>query len=102
MRIVVLFDAITFNGGLGLLGIQSKKIRGVQHYTIKHYQDLNPILGKNWHFRVLNVNADYGYVVLETVDFYLWKWKNMYPVKLKSKTVVNHHRVCHLLTLNII
>ena len=67
VKIIVPFDAITFNGGLGLLGIQSKKVQGVQHYTIKCYQDLNPILGKNWHFRGLNVNADYGYVVLETV-----------------------------------
>ena len=73
VKIIVPFDAITFNGGLGLLGIQSKKVQGVQHYAIKRYQDLNPILGKNWHFRGLNVNADYGYVVLETVDFYLRK-----------------------------
>lgn len=73
VRIVVPFDAITFNGGLRLLGTQSKKAQGVQHYTIKHYHDLNPLLGKNWHFRGLNVNADYGYVLLETVDFYLRK-----------------------------
>ena len=62
------FDAVTFNGGLRLLGTESKKVQGIQHYTIKHYRDLNPLLGKNWHFRGLNVNADYGYVILETLD----------------------------------
>ena len=75
VRIVVPFDAITFNGGLKMLGTQSKKAQGVQHYTIKHYQDLNPLLGKHWHYRGLNVNADDGYVILETVDFYLRKCK---------------------------
>jgi len=75
VRIVVPFDAITFNGGLRLLGTRSKKAQGVQHYTIKRYQDLNPLLGKNWHYRGLNVNADYGYVILETVEFYLRKCK---------------------------
>ena len=58
-----------------MLGTQSKKARGVQHYMIKHFQDLNPPLGKNWHYRGLNVNADYGYVILETVEFYLCKCK---------------------------
>ena len=60
VRIVVPFDAITLNGGLKMLGTQSKKAQGVQHYTIKHYQDLNPLLGKNWPCRVLSVNGDYG------------------------------------------
>ena len=75
VRLVMPFDAITFNGGLRLLGTQSKKAQGIQHYTIKHYQDLNPLIGKNWHYRGLNVNGDYGYVILETVDFYLRKCK---------------------------
>lgn len=75
VRIVVPFDAITFNGGLRLLGTQSKKTQGVQHYKIHYYHDLNPLLGKNWHYRGLNANGDYGYVILETVDFYLRKCK---------------------------
>ena len=56
-----------------LLGTLSKKAQGIQHYKIKHYRDLNPLLGKNWHFRGLNVNADYGYVILETLEFFLRK-----------------------------
>ena len=77
VRIVVPFDAVTFNGGLRLLGTESKKAQGIQHYTIKHYRDLNPILGKNWHFRGLNVNADYGYVILETLEFFLRKSRSL-------------------------
>jgi hypothetical protein len=64
IRVVVPFDAIHFNGGLKLLGTPSKKV-----------QDLNPLLGKNWHYRGLNSNGDYGYVVLETIDFYVRKCK---------------------------
>ena len=30
---------------------------------------------KNWHNRGLNMNADYGYVILEAVEFYLHKCK---------------------------
>ena len=75
VRIVVPFDAITFNGGLRLLGTQSKKAQEVQHYIVKYYQDLNPLLGKNWHYSGLNVNADYGYVIQQTVDFYLCRCK---------------------------
>lgn len=77
VRIVVPFDVITFNGGLRLLGTESKKAHGIQHYTIKHYKDLNTLLGKNWHYRGLNVNADYGYVITTTVDFYLRECKQL-------------------------
>ena len=75
VRIVVPFDTIHFNGGLKLLGTPSTKTQGVQRYTIKHYQDLNPLLGRNWHYRGLNSNGDYGYMVLETVEFYIRKCK---------------------------
>ena len=75
IKIVVPFDAVHFNGGLKLLATPSKKVQGIQHYTIKHYEDLNPLLGKNWHYRGLNSNGDYGYVVLETIDFCIRKCK---------------------------
>ena len=65
LKIVVPFDAIQFNGGLKLLGTPSKKVQGIQRYTIKHYQDVNPLFGRNWHYRSLNPNEDCGYVVLE-------------------------------------
>ena len=71
------FDAVYFNGELKFLGApsDSKEVPGIQHYTIKHYEDLNPLLGKNWHYRGLNSNGDYGYVVLETIDFCIRKCK---------------------------
>ena len=30
-------------------------------------------MGRDWHFRGINANGDYGYIVLDTVDFYLVK-----------------------------
>ena len=49
VRIVMLFDVVQFSGGLREAGIPSKKVHGVQHYKIRHYRDLNPLLGRNWH-----------------------------------------------------
>ena len=50
VRIVMPFDVIQFNGGLKLCGVPSKKVRGIQQYHIRHYRDLNSLLGRNWHF----------------------------------------------------
>ena len=50
VRIVMPFDVIQFNGGLKLCGVPSKKVRGIQQYHIRHYCDLNFLLGRNWHF----------------------------------------------------
>ena len=40
-------------------------------YKLKNYADLNHLLGRDWHFRGLNANGDYGYAVLDTIDFYI-------------------------------
>ncbi len=55
-----------------MLGTKKQKIRGVQHYKIKQYQDLDCLLGQNWHYRGLNSSGDFGYVILNTVDFYIY------------------------------
>ena len=73
INIVMAFDLIQFNGGLKTVGIPSKKVQGVQHYKIRHYHDLNLFLGRNWHYRGLNEAGDYGFVILDTVDFCLRK-----------------------------
>jgi len=65
------FDVLLFNGGLKIAGEPSRRIHGTQRYKINHFRDLNPLFGQHWHFRGLNTNGDYGYVVLETVEFYL-------------------------------
>ena len=75
MRIVTPFDVIQFNGGLKVCGVPSKKVCGIQQYHIRHYRDLNPLLGRNWHFRGLNINGDYGYAIMQTVEFYLRRCK---------------------------
>ena len=37
----------------------------------KKYQDLDSLLGKNWHYRGLNGSEDFGYVIRNTIDFYI-------------------------------
>ena len=71
IKVSMPFDILLFNGGLKVAGIPSKVVGGVQQYKIKNYRDLNHLLGDNWHFRAINANADYGYVELETVVFYI-------------------------------
>ena len=71
IRIDMPFDVLMFNGGLKIAGVASRRIHGTQRYKINHFRDLNPLIGQHWHFRGLNINGDYGYVVLETVEFYL-------------------------------
>ena len=73
IKMAMPFDVIVFNGGLKSSGIPSKKVGGYQRYKIMHYKDLNHLLGQNWHVRGINSGGDYGYVVLDTVDFYLWR-----------------------------
>ena len=51
----------------------SKHYRGVQRYKITKYADLNPLLGNNWHFRGINPNGDFCYVILSTLEYYLHK-----------------------------
>ena len=77
VKIVMPFDALTFNGGLKSVGMPCKKIGGIQHYKIKAYEDLNVLLGCNWHVRGININGDYGYVIKDTVEFYFRKCRDL-------------------------
>ena len=54
IKIVMPFDALTFNGGLKSVGMRSKRIGGIQDCKIK---DLNIFLGCNWHVREININS---------------------------------------------
>ena len=69
VRIVMPFDLIQFNGGLKECGFLSRTFRGIQRYTVRHYRDLDKLLDKNWHYRGLNINGDYGYAVQDTIEF---------------------------------
>ena len=73
VRIDMPFNLILFNGGLGAAGTQFINIGGTHNYRIKHYRDLNPLLGDKWHYIGLNADGDYSYAVKETVEFYLHK-----------------------------
>ena len=66
------FDRISFDGGLQQRGIKKCCVRGVQRYTISCYKDLNDLLGADWHVRGINVNGDFCYVILQTIEFYLY------------------------------
>ena len=63
------FDPLLFNGGLKCAGMPYQVKSGIQHYTVKAYADLNHLLGNGWHFRGLNANGDYSYIVLNTIDY---------------------------------
>ena len=52
------FDVLLFNGGLKAAGAPRKIVKGVQHYKIQHYKDLNGVLGNNWHYQAINSNGD--------------------------------------------
>ncbi len=54
-----------------MLGTKKQKIRGVQHYKIKQYQDRLSSRSK-LAYRGLNSSGDFGYVILNTVDFYIY------------------------------
>lgn len=77
IKIDMPFDGIEFNGGLRICGENKRCVRGVQRYTITKYQDLNGLLGANWHYRGINANGDFCYVLLNTVEFYLYRRRCM-------------------------
>lgn len=51
VHITMSIDILIFDGGLKVAG---KKVAGVQYYIIRHYRELNHLLGRNWHFQGLN------------------------------------------------
>ena len=73
VRIDMPFDKLEFDGGLGQYGKEKRCVRAVQHYAISAFQDLNPLLGIDWHFRGINMNGDFCHVILSTVEFYLYR-----------------------------
>ena len=99
------FDMLLFNGGLKESGVPSRQVGGNQYYKIRHYRQLDPLLGSRWHYRGLNANGDYCYAVLETVEYYLRKGRSVVeyypsndavsPTKLDTGYVVCFCFVCN-------
>ena len=73
VRIELSFDRYLFIGGLQQAGKLVKRNRGHNVYMIRKYSSLEPLLGRQWHFHVLNKEMDFCYVIKETVQFYLHK-----------------------------
>ena len=63
VQIVMGFDELYFNGGLKPVSVASRKVCRVQRYKVRHYQDLNTLLGQNWHIRIVHKRGDYNYVI---------------------------------------
>lgn len=73
VRIEMAFDKRTFDEGLKAIGHFKNRKRGIDHYAIRNYSDLDSLFGRNWHYRGLNQLGDFCYVICETVDYYLYK-----------------------------
>ena len=75
VRLDMPFDRLLFNGGLKQKAVHLRSSRGHNIYGIKHYSDLDGLLGKGWYMRALNPRLDFCYVNRETVQFYLHERK---------------------------
>ena len=71
------FDKAEFDTGLKVCGRVKTVTSGVERYTIRRYQDLDELLSKNWHFRGINDNGDFCYVILETIEFYIYRRRSI-------------------------
>lgn len=87
IKIAMPFDILLFNGSLKLAGTPSRKVGGTQYYKLSNYHELNDFLGPNWHYRGLNVNGDYGYVLKETFEFYIRKRRQFVEYMPSSDSV---------------
>ena len=65
------YDRFLFVGGLQQAGKLVRRNRGHDVYTVSRYSSLVPLLGHQWHLRVLNKQMDFCYIIKETVQFYL-------------------------------
>ena len=73
IRLTMPFDLITFNEGLGVSEHIVKTVSKIKYIKIRRYEELNPVLGPNWHFRGINTVGDYSYIILDSVEYYLYQ-----------------------------
>ena len=62
--------------------------RGHQGYGIKAYKDLNELLGEQWHLGVANINGDFSYAMLQTIQFHVFYPKPLFdftPCLLRTR-----------------
>ena len=75
VRVDMPFDKQTFCQGLQCKGTESRTVKGDTYYKISTYKDLDELLGHNWHYRGINSAGDFCYVMLETVEYHLYRRK---------------------------
>ena len=73
VRLDMSFDYFLFCGRLKQAGYLIRQSRGREVFGIKSYSALSPILGEYWYVRVLNRQHDFCYVLLDTIQFYLYR-----------------------------
>ena len=73
IRLAMPFDLMTFNEGLRISGHAVRTARKVIYFKIRRYEELNPVLGPNWHFREIDAVGDYSYAVLDSGEYYLYQ-----------------------------
>ena len=71
IKIEMPFDKLLYDGGLKSLGRFKHRSRGNKQFTITTHSDLDPLLGKNWHVRGLNIAGDFSCIIPESVCYYL-------------------------------
>ena len=75
VRIEMSFDKLLFDGGLARVGVKKRVYFGKQRYSLVSYNDLDSLLGAGWHWRGLNEADDFCYVILDTLEFYIYHRK---------------------------
>ena len=69
------------------MDLVSRFVRQQPVYGISKYGDLDPLLGKGWHLRMLNKGGDFCYCAKESVQFYLHRKKSMEEVDQDGKGI---------------
>ena len=77
IKIEMSFDKDLYNEGLRSAGFVKCIKRGIEHCTIRKYNDLDGLLGARWHYRGLNEAGDFCYIIENTIDFYLRKKRQL-------------------------
>lgn len=72
------FDYLLFKGGLQAVGVAKQNTHGNNlRYKLRSYKDLEPLLGQNWQYRGANVNGDYDFVILHSIEYYIHKQRKI-------------------------
>lgn len=77
VKIELPFDPVVFRGGLRCQGKLIRRWGDNNIYGVESYAQLAPLLGKNWHIRILNEHMDFCYVNLASVAYYLRKRRSL-------------------------